>query len=667
MTTHELYINDILMDIDKDVNIYPKFQSPIFTDLEYIISHITNNISLPITASNARAIEMYHLVDNQDPIFSTKSFPRRWHTVRYYRNGMEICRSALGKIINIEDDRINFAFTWGNIENFKQLFDKTLNQLSFDGMASWNPYLVYVESQETQYGFFDIDFGAGYIKQYQHPCVTSNYIISQIAKDNGLIINIVKKGELLTDNYLIPCLTKKSNDRSNFSSRYWSTKNIITQITHSDNQIITIDLSITPEVYENADPADGKYNLDYFHDPASLWDETENKFDVTDIDKIRFQMSAFSLVSTFVYEAIPFPELEIELCSGIKIRPTITEYPGVKQTYDFGAIDMEINVSSVKNFDIKLGQLRGAVAGAGGNVIILRQNISLDSACPSITIVPVLKELRHGLKWNSEVHFPLSINLPEMKQSDFLHAVMQMNGLFAYAKDEKTIDFLSIDDIVDNIPKALDWTEKLVNTSLSYHAPESIGFEFLNFEQKNRFTYDNDSEISKDYGASILIDNETIKEGKDKKIIQLPFSPSNFTMYRYNIFEDLVKGKKNAAIIPLYTKDESTDDTIRYDYNDGLKPRILKSKRYSSFLIGSFEGLDWKSIFSKKYSAYQKIIKNPRVLKVGCRLSDIDLSKLDFSRPVWFSQFGNYYAIITIQTAANGICKCEFLEIKTDF
>lgn len=667
MKTHELYINDMLMDIDKDVNIYPKFQSPIFTDLKYITSHISNNISLPITANNARAIEMYHLADKQDFIFSKNSFPRCWHAVRYYRNGVEICRSAFGKLINIEDGRINFAFSWGNIENFQQLFDKELNTLSFATNVAWNKNISYVTNLDTNYGFYCIDFGAGFKKQYQHPCIKSNYVISQIASDNGITINNFKNDEWLTDNYLIPCLTKKSNEICNFYSRYWSTKNIIS-LKLSQPQISNVYL--VPEPYNNTEnPEDGKYNLSYFHDPASLWNETENKFDVTDIDKIRFQMSEFTLKSTFVDSNVPFPEFELELCSGISIIPIVEEEEDVQKTYYFGAINMEIDVAAVNEFMVKLGQIRTFIFESTdheGNVYHrnVPQNVFLSSACPTITIVPELKELRYGTKRNSGVRFPLAVNLPDMTQSAFLHAMMQMNGLFAYAKDEKTIDFLSIDDILENIPKALDWTDKLVNTSLNYNVPENIEFEFLDFERQNRFTYSNDSEVTTDYGASMYIENETIKESKDKEVIKLPFSPSNSVRYLKGPF-----ARKRVAKIPLYTI-ETSEDTTEVDdgYDDGLKPRILSYKMdIFANIIASFQGLDWKNIISKKYIAYQKIIKNPRVLKVRCRLSDIDLSKLDFSLPVKFAQFGNYYVIITIQTTANGICKCEFLEIKTDF
>lgn len=76
MVKHELYINDILVDIDKDVNIYPLYQSPLLSDLKSVVSNRTNNISLPLTPKNAKAIQMFHLADTTD---DSGAFPRKWN------------------------------------------------------------------------------------------------------------------------------------------------------------------------------------------------------------------------------------------------------------------------------------------------------------------------------------------------------------------------------------------------------------------------------------------------------------------------------------------------------------------------------------------------------------------------------------------------------------
>ena len=49
---------------------------------------------------------------------------------------------------------------------------------------------------------------------------------------------------------------------------------------------------------------------------------------------------------------------------------------------------------------------------------------------------------------------------------------------------------------------------------------------------------------------------------------------------------------------------------------------------------------------------------NPVVISVKLRLTEFDLRDLDFTRPVYFSRYGAYFAIIEINTSG------EFSEAK---
>lgn len=207
MIKQELYINDILVDLDKDVSIYPLFQSPLFTDLKSIVSNRTNNISLPLTPNNAKAVQMFHLADTTD---SSYSFPRRWCTVRYYRNGFNICDDGQGMVTKIGGGRIDFSFTWGASSKLQRLFDKKLSDLPFKDDIPWNTItgFGYCAGYENKCGYFKIDFGMGSLlpanKDYIHPCLTSDYLVDLIASHNE--IKIDKTG--MSGRYLIPCILR---------------------------------------------------------------------------------------------------------------------------------------------------------------------------------------------------------------------------------------------------------------------------------------------------------------------------------------------------------------------------------------------------------------------------------------------------------------------------
>ena len=182
MTKHELYINDILVDIDKDVNIYPIYQSPLLTDLDSIISNRANNISLPLTPNNAKAIQMFHLSDITDTAYS---YPRDWNTVRYYRNGFNICNDGQGMVTEISGGRINFSFTWGASSKLQRLKDRSLSNLNLEEVKWSGSNYGWCEKMTGKCGYFFIDYGMDlYNLNYAHPCVTTGYLLQRIATDN---------------------------------------------------------------------------------------------------------------------------------------------------------------------------------------------------------------------------------------------------------------------------------------------------------------------------------------------------------------------------------------------------------------------------------------------------------------------------------------------------
>lgn len=220
MVKHELYINDILVDIDKDVNIYPLYQSPLLTDLKSIVSNRTNNISLPMTPQNVKAIQMFHLADTTDGSYA---FPRQWCAVRYFRNGFNICNEGQGMITGISGGRINFAFTWGASSKLQDLFDKKLADLDFGIIpVPWESVekFGYCNGFTNKVGYFMVDYGYSmYDFNYNHPCVTSSFILSLIELNNNIKIDRSK----ISTPYLIPCIKRPKEDLS-VRDKYFSLK-----------------------------------------------------------------------------------------------------------------------------------------------------------------------------------------------------------------------------------------------------------------------------------------------------------------------------------------------------------------------------------------------------------------------------------------------------------
>ena len=241
--------------------------------------------------------------------------------------------------------------------------------------------------------------------------------------------------------------------------------------------------------------------------------------------------------------------------------------------------------------------------------------------------------------------FSLKKGVPEMKQADFLKGIMQIFGLFAYLKDEQTIGFMSFKDLYDS-DNFYDWTDKVITTSNSFDTPETIEFKLDGFAQTNTFNYtgDSDAEQSNEYKGNLYVNNSTIE--KTKESVKSPFNYS--------------KSSNNIIKIGVYvTQDKKNVDSV----NDNLKPRILKEGTNYSAIFP--DELKWSNILkNENYTAYQQAILLPRVLKIKCLLTDWDLAHINFAFPVYFRQYGHFYAIIKIQTKAGGVCDCSFLQIK---
>lgn len=624
MTTHELYINDTLVDLDKDVNIYLLYQSMLFTDLQSIVSNRSYNISLPKTDNNLRAINNYNLADRADESDTGLTFPRKYHKVRYYRNGITIFERGIGTFVSV-DSRINFVFAWGNAENFQKLFDKKLNELTdiADAHIGWHNTIPYATHISADYGFFDIDFGQGHIRQYQHPSVSSAYIMSAIARNNGIRWALNEEGYYPCElgDFIIPLLSKNTDDASLDAQ---SLKGYGYRYEYQGVHAQTFYSTLHP--YSTVDP-------------MGLWSESKKMFVTSGkhITKFRIIIEPFTVKFYDWYFSVDY-SFNNQKLGDVSFDFTDGLYYG-----NYPAVDTIVDVSNIEKDGT--GKILNAIT-FDSNLFNRASEILKN---PKIQVIPIDAEL------TLPTIFPLAANLPDITQADFIKGLMQLSGVFAYIKGENEIGFVSIDDIVAKKTQqsAKDWTDKLINTAGAYNAPEGIEFKLDNFAQNNLCKYDDgDDELLKGkYDGAIVVENETIE--KEKECFKLPFAPTENVDYVSGDF------KTKIAKIPVYTK--GSDGKI--EYNDDITARILRPKSLNTHVGASFEEMDMRAVIRTRYSDYQEVIRTPRVIKVRCLLNDYDLSVLDLTAPVYFEQYGNYYAILKVQAAADGVCKCEFLEI----
>ena len=650
--TYELYINDVLCDLTQDETLTLVYQSPIFSELDIIQSNRSYNISLPMTENNMRAIEHSQRTD----VDSTVPYKRL--PARLYQDGVALFDSGVAVLTSIADT-IDVTLTWGNVDNFQTLFDADMSDLADTlysmglGNIAWNENIKRVTPpNHRDLGYFYVDFGMG-VSSYPeclHPCIGLDRVIEAIEKYNG--IKIADKARLYGHgDYpdLVPLVSENCDEKSN----------------EAEAAIIQPGIDILGySVF---------YHFNFYaaarkQDPHSiLKDEGVSyryvRYDVSSNDKAVVKISApigdYFVIELGQYLSPSAPDkitLKV-LCTkkesdyyGFEEVFSVDSYMKVGNSYYFHPINESLDVSKYKRLLIGIYLPDGyythfVTADVRPNVIV---SVHLDW---SDLVYPTL--------------FPVAPNLPDMSQGDFISALLAREGLFAYADLEEpdTIRLMSADDIVAKLNKSdsVDWSGKVIlNDSRRVDMPNGSEFEIEDYAQKNTLDYDNDDDVKAKTEGVITIENENLE--RENEAVSLPFSASD------NTSENGIE----CAIIRMF----STSASDRIDYTEP-SPRILTQNEYkpeTDGQTGEYVGIFTREqyfggeqgIVATKYKTLQDILWRFRMITVNARLSPVDLRQLDYTRPVYISQFASMFAIYSIETGENNVSECKLIQLKMD-
>lgn len=631
---YELYINGIICDLPGDSAISLLYQSPIFSGLDAIQSNRSYNIALPITPKNRGAIEFAERPDIDSDIPYIKL------PASLYQDGTPIFTQGYAVVTDITDT-INVTLTWGNVNNFQPLFDSSLRDLGPEllnmGVAGipWNGNSTIRTSNNTDdsvaVDFIGVDFGKGLSDpKYIHPSASVKYLLYAIESHNGIKIeNIERLWGNLSPAPILPLVSKNGDE---ISGKAETTVGVFKPVNASGYTILqAASISQHPEYIVGT------------------------TYDVQDATYIEIQISSGEALTSLADDDIR--SLDIAICSGSNFEHALAY----------------VRVETFKGTD-------GWLVQVPQTTIILKKAANNLPKDGSISIVFANKELASKLNNMSvsvimvaaprkEVNFPsifpVTPNLPDMSQGDFILALMSMNGLFAYAdKDEpNTIKLISIDDIFDNINNGdvVDWSNRvIVNNARDVSRPESSAFTIDDFAQKNILDYDNDDEINTDTAGIITVDNVNID--KETELVELPFSASRNGVSLEGV---------NCAWIPIY--EDNKQGGVNYSE---CSPRIVAWRTGQilngrNICTGIFE--KWMEfggetgIVKSKYASYQKIVERLRMITIRAKLTPLDLYNLDYTKPVYISQFGQLYAVFSVEPGDDDICECRLLKLKPTY
>lgn len=651
--TYELYINDVLCDLSQDETLTLVYQSPIFSELDIIQSNRSYNISLPMTERNMRAIEHSQRTDVDSDV------PYKRLAARLYQDGVALFDSGVAVITSIAET-IDVTLTWGNVDNFQTLFDADMSDLADTlynmglGNIAWNENIERVTPpNHRDLGYFYVDFGMG-VSSYPeclHPCIGLDRVIEAIERYNG--ISIADKARLYGHgNYpdLVPLVSENCDEKSNEAEA---------AIIQPGLDILGYSVFYHFNFYTVARKQDPRgVSNDYVYTYKQVW------FDVSSNDKAGVKINApigdYFIVEMGQYLSPSAPDkISIKiLCTTVDSVYynfeeifSVDSYMKVGNSYYFHPINESLDVSKYKRLVI------GIYPPEGYYTHFVTADIRLNI---SVSVF---------LDWDDIVYptmFPVAPNLPDMSQGDFISALLAREGLFAYAdlEEPNTIRLMSADDIVANLNKSdfADWSEKVIlNDSRRVDMPNGSEFEIDGYAQKNTLDYENDDDVKAKTEGVITIENEKLE--RENEAVSLPFSASDNT----------TTAGIECAIIPMFSTSESSD---RINYTEP-SPRILTQNEYtpeSESETGEYVGIFTREqyfggeqgIVATKYKTLQDILRRFRMITVNVRLSAVDLRKLDYTRPVYISQFASMFAIYSIETGENNVSECKLIQLKMD-
>lgn len=619
MIRDELYINNIKADLGKtDINL--NYKSSLLTDISKIVSNSSYTIKLPKTSKNLALIDCTHLPS------ATSRYPYLIHKGTLLRNGIVLIKDA--NIVLFETgEYIEIALTWGNVTNFANVTsgDKKLTDLDY-GTDSGTDYAVWYKREWYTFPYVNYGFKDGEENAWYHPVVTVKWVLDKIAKSNGVVFDIPAEKSDLFSSWIIPLLTRNEADRQVKQSELTLSVDETTAINTGGETFLYRGIGfIYPE----------NYNFNYYG-TFEAYTDSQGRDYWTHTYKTAISNAKINLkgrVTIRVSSPNGSPDgLKFALMNRYTASSILSVSPSKVTHLSGNVYDVIYEIDGQSDVVEGTRQVDFAfIEGPGGMTYY-------NSASGSITFSAQADMILLRTSNKNDGRFYFVPNLPDIKQIDFIKAIMSMAGLFALPDGDNRIRFVAFDDLKANISNALDWTSRLIK-AYTDTAPRNMKYVLDNIAQNNRFIYKEDNSLKGNYDGNITVNDATIDYERDA--IKLPFSACDT--------------KDGLPYIPLY----SYNDNGELEYSNKSNPRILIQNK----LKGVFRGLEWSTLIAKHYQTYKELINDAKVVTEYIRLTSLELCGLEMDVPVYLGQYGCYFAIIELKTKGNDICECKLLKI----
>lgn len=581
----ELYIKGESVDLG-DSEITLNFKSNLLGDISKITASNSYTITLPRTNKNIR------LLDFPDVAGHESYMMRDYFNAEYYRNGVKLF-DAKAVLISCSEDGFNVALTWGMSEKFIQLMNDDKSIQEFADMAlPWDSSTTYdngLVDGQLSHGYIrhnaGIDVDSNRDKIFIHPSVNCMRLLEEIASYYGLTMDWGSYKQYIELLYL-PLISQKANPKYNYyfaeiKLEYPGTPNTVVKYVQTNMTLGIYNHVMGLTIHLNGS---GNYRIE---SNVKTKNSANPIYLLIDKDNNNIYSSAFTYDGNYMYSFN---------------KEYLTEEKDLYLHIDFQSqIDESYN-NYIKITDIELN----------------------DEA-------------------QYYTYYPIGSNLPDISVVDFIKQICWLFGLFAI-KSDTGVSFISVNKIIDNRDKAVDWSKKLVPTGWT---AKETSYTFGDFAQKNYFRYE-ENENAKSADGYMVVQNKTLDYEKD--LLKLPYTAGgdNGDMRAVPYF----KWSDDGTIVELEDcGDRIMQLVISFDSQGKEDARL------------DFSDLKFQNRVSRfGLSSYQDLIKSPFMIKDTFRLTEIDLKNIDYTIPVYIERYAAFFAIISIKSQGD-YSECELLKL----
>ena len=618
--TRELIIEGQHVDLSPDTDITLEYVSNVLGDFGKISLSRSYTVKLPRTLRNSR------ILDDPGRPGHDSAGARRFLTARYCRHGIDLLGDAQAYILRTTPEAYELALVWNTLPALQALSQskKTLNDLAGLSRLTWigsnghtpDYYGMQQGSDGALFAWYESGLGpVTYpdVNAATHPSMNMDKLLRQILEQAGVAYEV-------------------ESERA--QAALWSTFLLAAPGSKPDRTMELESGSVAGSVAFVAATANNK--------PTTLlelkswthgWDAPSgaaaatatNTFNAGETKKHRLLVNlrtSADMEGAYIYIA------------GVKQEGTVIREQDTLARFYFKQDAAGYYCSVDETFDLGgWPQYVVDIAGLEGSVP------SVPTAYEAGLPLFAVNRVHDAIDIAQDNRFPLEGNLPDIGQWDFVTACMSMFGMVPVIKDG-VVSFVDYGILFDK-SRALEWTHKVAMNADG--SPDELSPSSDGWAQSNLIVFAENEEAA-DPTADIKVSDATLKESRD--LFKLPFAAS----------------RQSSAIHYEVGKDNELEDI-------DIQPRVFRlsnaqdDEGNTRSILTYTDDLSGEGLVRTYFPELQEAMRKPVRLSVGIRLHELDLARLDFRRPVYLGQWGQYYSIIKIQTSDTDLCKVELIQI----